>query len=145
MKRFVSKKDLKYLGSIKVCAEIDRDTLLWELKYQLKYINGFVKKLKSSDFKIKDISAGFYIIKSGFVDMLKKFNKQVNSASVVKDRFGAITDPKRIILELRTLFQLPLKSLIDQIKSNTIEDYQIINYLESFIDTAKVWQDRTQW
>jgi hypothetical protein len=145
MKQYISKKDLYYLASINIIAEIDRKTLLWELKYQLKSINDFVKKLKSSDLKIIEISAGFYVIKSGFVDILKKVSNQVNQTSNIKSKVGAITDPKRIIPEVRTLFQLPLKSLITQVKENTIEDNEIINYLESFISTAKVWQDRTQW
>lgn len=146
MKKFIAKEDLNYLASsVDVVAEIDRKTLLWELKYQLKSLHEFAKRLKSRDLKIIEISAGFFTLKQGFVDMLKKFSKQVNSVSVVKEAGWKITDPKKIIPELRTLFQVPLENLIDEVKENIVSDNEIINYLESFIKTAKVWQDRTQW
>lgn len=145
MKQIIAKKDLEYLACINVVAEIDRKTLLWELKAQLKYIHEFAKRLKSRDLKIIEISAGFGAIKSGFEDILKKFSNKISSISVIKEAAWRITDPKRIIPELRTLFQLPIETLIDEVKSDTASDNEIINYLESFIQTAKVWQDRTQW
>lgn len=127
---------------------IDSKTLLYLLKNEvLSTIESFMKEIKKGlDFR--EFSSNFYILRTDLEDLRDKVKKEgvtSNSSEENVVQGKTISDSKRILQELRTLFQLPVKDIIREIEAGTLTDQQIYNYLDRLADTAKIWERKTEW
>lgn len=132
--------------SVKTGKLVDNKTISYILKSQiLTLINEFMQRLKKGVQRI-EIAGTFGALAYEFGDLRDEVKQRegITSVKINATKVGVKTDPKSLIKELRTLFQLPVKDLIRELDAGTISDQELFNYFDSLADTAEVWRKRTE-